>query len=266
MTYAEAYATCKEATFLINTTPAGMSPDLDGIAVDLSRLPTLRGVVDVVFNPLTTRLVLTARKMGIPAESGLYMLVAQAIYTQALFHDREAELSVTEDVYRTLHYEKRNLVLTGMPGSGKTMLAAILSERLERPLVDTDAMIVRQAGKPVIEIFAEHGEKYFRDLETSVIREVSRSGGQIISTGGGAVLREENVDALKQNGTIVFLDRPLSTLTPTDDRPLSDNREKLNALYDTRYPVYCGTADIRLPVEGTPEETASHLLKILREG
>ena len=265
LTYEAAYAAYGDAEILLHTTPAGMYPDLGGCAVDLARLPRLEGVVDVVYNPLTTRLVREARARGIRAENGLYMLSAQAVLAAEDFVGGGAfGPEVTERIYRALCFEKRSIVLTGMPGSGKSTLGALLSGRLGRPLFDTDAEIVRRAGMPITEIFRLHGEAYFRDMESAVIRELSALGGKLIATGGGAVLRRENVDALKQNGTVVFLDRPPADLLPTDDRPLADDAEKLRALFEKRYPVYAAAADLVVPVYGAPEETANLILEKLQ--
>ena len=263
-TYAEAYETYADAEFLINATPAGMYPDTDGCAVDLDRLPRLEGVADVVYNPLTTRLVREARARGIPAEGGLFMLTAQAVLSAEQFTGAHIGADVAERLYRELLFEKRSIVLTGMPGSGKTTLGKLLAARLGRPFFDTDAELVRQAGMSVAEIFREYGEKYFRDLETEVIREHAPHGGAVVATGGGAVLRPVNVDALKQNGTVLFLDRPADALVPTADRPLADSPEKLRALYAERYPIYAAAADLTVPVRGTPEETAETILEMLQ--
>ena len=264
LTYEAAYETHGGAEVLIHTTPAGMYPDMDGCAVDLDRLPKLQGLVDVVYNPLTTRLVLEARKRGIPAENGLYMLVAQAVLASEAFTGEPLPPETAEWIYKKLLFEKRSIVLTGMPGSGKSTLGALLAKRLGRTLYDTDAEIVRRAGMSIPELFETKGEAYFRDLESAVIRELSLQGGTIIATGGGAVLRQENVDQLKQNGTLVFLDRPLEALLPTDDRPLADDEAKLRALYAARYPIYAAAADLRVPVTGTPEETANMIWERLQ--
>ena len=264
MTYEEAYDKRADAAFLINTTPAGMFPDPDGCCVDLDRLPGLRGVADVVYNPLTTRLVREARARGIPAEGGLFMLTAQAVSAAEIFTGERFGPETTERLYRELLFDKRSIVLTGMPGCGKSTLGALLARRLGRELVDTDAEIVRRTGMPITEIFRTHGEAYFRDLETEVLRTAGLTGGRVIAAGGGAVLRPENVDTMKQNGTVVFLDRPLDELRPTADRPLADDAEKLRRLYETRRPTYTAAADVTVPVRGTPEQTAETVLERLQ--
>ncbi len=264
ISYAEAYEKYASARILFNTTPSGMYPKPDGMAVDLDRFPELEGVIDVVYNPLTTRLVCEARERGIRAENGLYMLVAQAVLAAEDFTGAEFGQDITDGIFGELVFEKRNIVLTGMPSSGKSTIGRILSEKLGRELVDTDAEIVKKAGMPITEIFRTKGEKAFRDLETETIQEVSASGGKVLSTGGGAVLRKRNVDLLKSNGTVVFLDRPLEALLPSDDRPLADDAEKLRWLYTERFPVYTASADVILQVSGTPEQTTEELLEKLK--
>ncbi len=263
MTYEAACAAYPGAEILINTTPAGMYPDLEGTPIELDRLPGLEGVADVIYNPLTTRLVQQARARGLRAENGLYMLVAQAVLAAELFTGERFSPGTAEQLFHALQAEKQNIVLIGMPGSGKTTLGKRLSEKLGRPLADSDAEIVRAAGLSIPEIFRDYGEPYFRDLESRVIRELSRTGGKVIATGGGAVLRQENVDALKQNGVLVFLDRPVEQLTPTGDRPLADETEKILHLHTARYPIYLAAADRHVSVAGTEEETLRKLLRVL---
>ena len=264
VTYEEAYGSYGDAEILINTTPAGMWPDTDGCPVDLDRLPSLAGVVDCVYNPLTTRLVLDARARGIKAENGLFMLTAQAVLAAGDFTGETFGEETAERIYRELCFEKRSIVLTGMPGSGKTTLGSILADRLGRPFVDTDGEIVKRNGMPITEIFGKYGEKRFRDMETEVIREISGRGGQIVATGGGAVLRRENTDALKRNSTVVFLDRALETIVPTEDRPLADDLSKVRRLYEERYPVYKAAADVTVTVTGAPDQTADKILERLK--
>ncbi len=264
LTYEAAYRDFADADFLINTTPVGMFPHAGSSPVDLSRFPRLTGVVDAIYNPLNTRLLLDAREHGIPAENGLYMLVAQAMKSAELFTGKPIGDDVTEEIYAELLFEKRNIVLIGMPGSGKSTVGRILSDKLGRPLVDTDEEIVRRAGIPITEIFKAKGEPAFRDLESAVIRDVSDTGGKVIATGGGAILREENLAALRANGVLVYLDRPLGDLLPTSDRPLANQAEKIRALYTVRRPLYEGAADLTVPVDTTPENIALTIMEKLK--
>lgn len=242
---------------LINTTPCGMYPGCDGQPMDLSRFGWLEGVLDAVYNPLRTRLVLQARDNGARGQGGLYMLVAQAAAACRLFLDRPLPDGALDSVYRAIHGQKQNIVLTGMPGSGKSTVGRVLARQLDRELVDTDTEIIRLAKKPIPEIFAQRGERGFRDLESQVIQEVSRRTGLVIATGGGAILREENVRRLRQNGRIYFLDRPAEDILPTDDRPLARDMEAVRQRYAERYPRYTSTADAAVPVRGSAEDVAA---------
>lgn len=242
---------------LINTTPCGMYPGCDGQPMDLSRFGWLEGVLDAVYNPLRTRLVLQARDNGARGQGGLYMLVAQAAAACRLFLDRPLPDGALDSVYRAIHGQKQNIVLAGMPGSGKSTVGRVLARQLDRELVDTDTEIIRLAKKPIPEIFAQRGERGFRDLESQVIQEVSRRTGLVIATGGGAILREENVRRLRQNGRIYFLDRPAEDIQPTDDRPLARDMEAVRQRYAERYPRYTSTADAAVPVRGSAEDVAA---------
>ena len=246
---------------LINTTPSGMYPHPDGQPMDLSRFGWLEGVLDAVYNPLRTRLVLQARDNGARAQSGLYMLVAQAAAACEHFLGEKLPGDTLRKVYRTVHGEKQNIVLTGMPGSGKSTVGRILAREMGREFVDTDTEIIRLAKKSIPDIFAQRGEAYFRDLESQAIAELSQRTGLVIATGGGAILRAENVRRLRQNGRIYFLDRPVEDIVPTDDRPLSRDREALEKRYAERYPRYVTAADTRIPVNGSADTVA----KAIRE-
>ncbi|MBQ6061234.1 MAG: shikimate dehydrogenase [Clostridia bacterium] len=256
VTYEEALRDHRDAEILINTTPCGMFPAAEDMPVNIDGFPELRGVVDVIYNPLRTKLVLAAMRRGIPAEGGLYMLAAQAVRAAEVFRGIRYDEGLTERIYRRMARDKENIVLTGMPGSGKSAVSSILGARTGREVIDTDRMIVEKAGMEITEIFRRYGEKHFRDLESEVIREAAARAGVIISTGGGAVLREENVDALRRNGRLVWLDRKPEDLVPTDDRPLADSREKMAALHAAREPIYRATADERIAVTGSAEDTA----------
>lgn len=244
ITYEEARSCHGDAEILINTTPCGMYPNIHSVPLELEDYPALEGVVDAVYNPLNTELVLRARARGIKAVCGLYMLVAQAAFAVEYFLDTKIAPETIEAVFQAVYSSKENIVLTGMPGSGKSTVGKLLAERLGRSFLDTDKLLVQRAGKTPAELIRAEGEPAFRDLESAVIREeAAPMTGCIIATGGGAILRDENIKELKRNGRIWFLDRPLEEIVPTDDRPLSGNRAQLEARYRERYPRYCATAD-----------------------
>lgn len=260
LSYEEALRDHADAEIILNTTPCGMFPEPDAQPLPLDPFTRLQGVADVIYNPLRSRLVLDARSRGIPAEGGLYMLVAQAVRASELFLDTVYPEDLTDRIYEEILRRKENVVLIGMPGSGKSAVGKILAGRTGWPLADTDQLVTEKAGKPIPDIFREDGEPAFRDLESSVIRDLAKTGGQIISTGGGAVLLPENVTALRQNGRLFWLDRDPGALVPTDDRPLADTEEKMKQLYLAREPVYRAAADEIIPVSGTPEDTAARIL------
>ena len=268
VTYEELYRQHADLQILINTTPCGMYPYPDGregmaaAAVEVGRFPALEGVVDAVYNPLRPQLVLDARAAGIPAEGGLYMLVAQAVRACEIFLDKNFDARTVESVYRSVLREKENLVLIGMPGCGKSTVGALLSQRLGMELMDLDAAIVEDAGEPIPDIFAKEGEAGFRDRETRVLKEKAASRNRLIlATGGGAILREENVNALRRNGRLYFLDRPLEDLIPTDDRPLASSADAIRRRYEERYERYGSCADCRIAVTGTPNDVAEQIQK-----
>ncbi len=257
-TYEELCRDHADTEILINTTPVGMYPRLEGTPVALSHFPQLAGVVDAVYNPLRSKLILEAKKRGIPAEGGLYMLVAQAVRASELFFDKAYPADTVTRVFETLQREMQSIVLVGMPASGKSTVGAHLARSMGRSFLDIDAMIVERAGKSIPAIFSEEGEMAFRDLESAVIRETIAPGtGLVIATGGGAILREENVEALRQNGRLYFLDRPLEALLPTEDRPLASSAEAIRALYAVREPIYRACADACIPGAGSVEEVAN---------
>lgn len=270
VSYEEAYAIHADAEVILNTTPCGMYPYADGTAeragtpVDLSRFPRLCGVADAVYNPLRTNLVLDAKERGVPAEGGLAMLVAQGVKASRIFLGRDFEGMDAEAhcIYRQIAAEKENIVLTGMPGSGKTTVGKALAEALGRPFIDTDAGIVQRAGKPISQIFDEVGERGFRDLETQTVRDTAnQSTGCVIATGGGAILREENLRALRRTGRLYFLDRPLQDLLPTPDRPLASTAEAIRKRYEERYERYCATCDRRVSAGESVERTVEFIRK-----
>ena len=266
--YDELYLLHTDADFIINTTPCGMFPYPDGnetiagTPIRIEAFPNLKGIVDAVYNPLRPNLIMDAKEKNIPAEGGLYMLVAQAVVASEKFLNKSFEPDLTERIFQDICKTKENIVLTGMPGSGKSTVGKLLASMLNRRFIDTDEEIVRQSGKEISDIFAECGESGFRLLEAKVIARVSSEHqGAVIATGGGAILRADNIRALKRNGKIYFLNRPLDNILPTADRPLSLNREALKARFEERYERYLSTCDKEIKTVESPEQTANLIME-----
>lgn len=263
ISYEQAVTEHSDAQIIINATPVGMFPKQDGRPIDISAFPKLEGVIDAIYNPLRTNLILDAQERGIPAEGGLYMLSAQAVHASAVFRDIPLDESLVDKAFKSVKNDKQSIVLIGMPSSGKTTVGRILAEKCGKQLADTDEYIVRKIGMPISDFFAKHGEAEFRKIEKETVAELSATGGRIIATGGGAVLDAENVRALKQNGVLVFLDRRPENLIATDDRPLASRRSALEKLYAERYDIYCAAAELHIDANTTPEAEADAILKEL---
>ena len=262
ITYGELTERHGDVRVIINTTPCGMYPNPNATPVDLHAFARLDGVIDAIYNPLRPQLVLEAKKRGIPAEGGLYMLVAQAVRASEIFLDCTYDAGTTERVYRKILRQKENIVLTGMPASGKSSVGKAIATQMGREFFDLDEEIVKAAGKSIPEIFETEGEFAFRELETRVLREeLAQKNGIVLATGGGAILRDENVDQLRRNGRLYFLDRPLELLLPTFDRPLASSVEMIKTRYRERYERYCLTADCHVDGAGSVEEVATRIGK-----
>lgn len=265
ITYDEAYALHADAEILINTTPVGMFPSIEECPIDIDRFPALCGVVDAIYNPLRSTLVRRATERGIPAEGGLFMLVAQAALACEKFIDIEIPLSKIEAVYQKLFAGKENIVLTGMPGCGKSTIGRLVAQALGREFMDTDTEIEKRIGMPIPAYFAAHGEAAFRRVEAEVIAEIAAPRTcAVIATGGGAVLDPRNIDMLKRNGRIFFLDRPLDRIRPSSDRPLSSDREMLERRYKERYPIYTSTCDEHIKASSDREENVNMILERIK--
>lgn len=250
-----------DAKIIVNTTPVGMFPNNGQSAVDLGTFPACEGVLDVVYNPARTAMLLQAEQRGIPHAGGLYMLVAQAKRSSEIFTGSSIPDSEIERIEKVLSAQMQNIILIGMPSSGKSTIAAALGEKLGRPVYEADALIEEEAGMDIPAIFAAHGEEYFRKLETQVLRKLGAMSGAIISTGGGSVTREENYAPLHQNGRMIWLLRDTDKLDKTG-RPVS-LRSDLNELYARREPMYARFADLKADNNGSIEDTLAQILEAL---
>ena len=237
----------KDVDVVVNASPKGMYPDNGESPLDLSNFPNCKAVVDVIYNPLKTRLLQQAEQLGMKAVNGLEMLVAQAKFAVEHFLSTEIENDKIDQITLELLKQLTNIVLIGMPSSGKTLTGKALCKYIDKTVVDTDAVIVERSGMSIKEMVARHGEAYFRQWEHDVIEEFSKQNGLIIATGGGAIKNEENIQNLKQNGVVMFIDRDLEHLLVTDDRPLSKDTNAVAKLYEERYPLYTKYGDLRVP-------------------
>ena len=250
-----------DAQIIANTTPVGMYPHNGAAAVDLRLFPQCEGVLDIVYNPARTALLLQAEELGIPHAGGLSMLVAQAKRSSEQFTGTVIGDEALERVERTVNHRLRNIILIGMPGSGKSAVAAALGKALGREVVEADELISQRAGMSIPEIFARSGEETFRKLETEVLAEQGKRSGIILSTGGGCVTRPENYPLLHQNGTIFRLTRDLAKL-PTEGRPVSQATD-LAQLCARREPLYRRFADVTVSNDGALEVTVQTIKEAL---
>lgn len=251
-----------DAEIIANTTPVGMYPNNGKAAVDLTQFPKLSGVLDVVYNPARTALLLQAERLGIPCAGGLYMLVSQAKRSCELFTGKSIPDSEIDRIERVLSHQMQNIVIIGMPGSGKTAVSTMLAERLGRKIFDTDTIVSENAGITIPEIFAVQGETGFRRLETEATAEVGKLSGNIISTGGGVVTVAENYELLHQNGVIVWIERDTNKLA-RDGRPISLSTD-LNELYAARLPLYDRFADIKADNNGDINDTVNAIMEMIK--
>lgn len=238
-----------DADLIVNTTPVGMYPNNLQAPLSLDGFSHLSGVLDIVYNPQKTQLILDAEQRGIPAFSGLTMLVAQAKRAAELFLNTNIDDRKNDEIYETLSRQMKNIVLVGMPGCGKSTVGKALAKRLSRPFFDADQEIVKRAGKSIPEIFQTKGEAGFRKIETEVLFDLCRQSGAVIATGGGAVTVSKNHDILRQNSLVVFINRDIAVL-PTNGRPLSEQND-LHEMFRQRLPLYRAVCDYE--VDGNSE-------------
>ena len=252
----------RDAKLLVNTTPVGMYPKNGASLVDLGVFPKLEAVLDVVYNPARTALLLQAEKRGIPCAGGLTMLVAQAKRSSEIFLGHALPDGEIARITGQLERQMQNVILIGMPGSGKSTVGRLLAEKLGRPLLEADKELEKAAGMSIPVIFANEGEAGFRRRETRILSELGKQSGTVISTGGGCVTREENYPLLHQNGVIVWITRDLNSLA-REGRPLSLNAD-LSAMYAVRAPQYERFADFTVENDGNAEDTVNSILEVLQ--
>lgn len=267
VTYEDAVALHSDAEIIVNTTPLGMYPNTDSCPIDLWSFPNLTSVIDAIYNPLRTRLILDAQKRGIPATGGLMMLILQAVKASEIFLEKKIDEAKVQETIKDVFESKENIVLIGMPGSGKSTIGRVIADKTGRPFIDTDTAIEEMTGMHPSEIIRERGEDVFRDIETQVVREVSKKGGAVIATGGGIVKRSENVPLLRHNGRIFYINCPIDELPVTPDRPLSSSRAAIGRLYLERNLLYTLAADAVIDIshENAPDIAAAQILDILSE-
>ena len=254
----ENISTHSDASVIVNATPVGMYPHTGISPVDLSIFPKLEGVLDIVYNPARTQLLLNAEKRGLVTENGLWMLVAQAKESAEWFSGVKINDDAIPKIHRILRKQMENTILIGMPGCGKSTIGKQLAKHLGKQFTDSDAEIVSRAGISIPEIFDKYGEARFRKIETEVLGDLGKQSGLVIATGGGCVTRADNYDLLHQNGTIIWIQRNLHAL-PTDGRPLS-HKDKMEAMYEIRKPLYASFSDYIIENNSELEEALSNLI------
>ncbi len=253
------------ADIIFNATPVGMFPNnYENTLIDLSLLPNLVSVIDVIYNPLHSKLLVEAKKEGIQVVNGLLMLLYQAVKSIELFHNIKISDKEVQSYYKKLLLKQANIVFIGMPMSGKSLYGRLFARDYDKRLVDIDHEIERQAGQSIEDIFELHGESYFRELEFETIKKFSKYNNQAISCGGGVILNNKNIEALQQNGIIVFIDISLELLKTCNpkNRPLLQNKDNLIKLFHDRHKLYKKYADITINKTHFDKDKLKHEIEV----
>lgn len=253
-----------DTEIVVNATPVGMYPEPAAQPLPLAGFPNLEAVIDVIYNPLRTRLLLEAEALGLHRSNGLPMLVAQAKYARDIFTAAPSPDEVIEQAVRRITADTANIILIGMPGSGKSAVGREIARLSGREFIDTDALIEAEYGSPPAEIINKSGEAYFREREAEAVAQAGKEKSRVIATGGGAVLRQENMTALRQNGFIIYLARAAERLARRG-RPLSAGPGSLETLLAERLPLYERYAGARVDNIGGIETVAQKALEVFYE-
>lgn len=239
ISYEECFSNHLDADIIINTSPIGMYPKIGNAPIDISMFHKCKCVMDVIYNPILTRLCFEAQEMDIQRVIGLEMLIAQAKQSVEFFLEKEIDDAIIDEIYQDMLMERCNIVLIGMPSAGKTTIGKMLEERLGKQFVDVDDVIIEKAGMSIPEIFEASGEEGFRAIETEVAIDLAKKNNLIIATGGGTIKHKVNMDYLRQNGITIFIDRDVDKLISSDpNRPLSKSKEALRQMHEERHPLY----------------------------
>ena len=258
--YNNCYEKAKLSEIIINTTPVGTFPEVGASVIDVEKFKYAEFVFDCVYNPLKTKLILDAKRLKIKCENGLKMLVAQALFSEGIWKGQAPDLKAIENTYKKIKKAKTNIVLYGMPSCGKTSVGKRLSLKLGKKFIDTDEIIAKEQKKSPSEIIRNFGEEKFREIESEIIKRVSTQTGAIISVGGGAVIKKENVIELRRNGVLIYIERNISLLVDTD-RPLSKEKG-IERLYEERKDIYNGIKDFAVSNNKTIEDCVKEIADV----
>lgn len=254
-----------DAQVIVNATPVGMFPNNGTAVVNIGDFPKCEAVLDLIYNPSKTQLILDANKKGLKTANGLGMLVAQAKRACEIFTDSVIKNSEIDRISRLIEKQTKNIVLIGMPGSGKSTVGKYLAEKMGREFFDCDEEISKRGESPA-ELIEKYGEEHFRKIESDVLSELCKKSGTVIATGGGAVTKERNYDIIHQNATVVFIERALGRLA-TRGRPLSQGGiDKLQKMYEVRRPLYRKFSHFSVKSQRTWQQTTGLIIKKLNKG
>lgn len=264
ITYDE-FSSRTDVEIIVNTTPVGMYPQIEEEIINLESFPSLKGVIDVIYNPHQTRLITKAKQLGIKAISGLKMLVNQAIKASELFLNKKYNDDVFNSIYSSLRYSLQNIVLIGLPMSGKSTIGNQLAKELNKKFIDLDEEIEKTANMSITDIFSLHGEVYFRKLEKQITLKYSKETNLVISCGGGIIKNIENVINLKANGILIHLTRDIDKLIYSSSRPLTKNIEEYKKIKDERFSIYQKYQDYQIDNSSSIKECVNKIKEAFNE-